>query len=444
MSLYNKSNYYLNQLFGVLGIEDLARRHRSRLKFVRELKKRFTADNIVEIYKLVGRVWPNEESIWNPLKSDKTSKALFIGSYNVIPTLNALVRHGMYSNKILFVDPLLHPAFARNQEFNPISNPTTFIDSTFKAVTILIHLHPWVRAGIAEIVQNPYHLNVEKYLKFSDLARKRIDKIPGFDALMASETQEIESEVFDQFKYGQPNHVLIQKIAEQDPSVDKEKLSEWINKGRILSPYVVDSMDKIGGQFIMHSSGLSYESAKEFCEKTNSYILTDSTARMTEIDSDRTEGRSNINRWTQIGFSVNRMDIKTLDGIDFEAVLKIRDRGYLDGVRKLMSDVWSAVPDSEHSSEASSDSFRIELKAKIAEAEREWASIDRNLMSYFSTEAFLGGGLAVISGAASFWPAMAVVAAAGALNLTQSRMQRKDFLKFYPAGSFIKKIRDES
>jgi hypothetical protein len=169
-------------------------------------------------------------------------------------------------------------------------------------------------------------------------------------------------------------------------------------------------------------------------------VLTDSQARMKEMMHQVKADATAINRWTKIGYAVDKVDVTVLDGLNLPAVCRIRNRGICDNIRKLMSDIYSEIPDAESCPTSTVGDFELELKAKISEAQKEWSSIDVDLLKVAGSEAFIGTGLAVVAGSATILPALAVAGAMG-VNLAMAHYQRKNFLKYYPAGAYIDKIR---
>src|ERR1700730_5970569 len=73
-------------------------------------KRTFTAQAVRKIYEAVVEIWPPETNIQQVLeRTGSDVSGLYIGDYHPDYVSRALVRHSIYANKILLVDPFIHP-----------------------------------------------------------------------------------------------------------------------------------------------------------------------------------------------------------------------------------------------------------------------------------------------------------------------------------------------
>ena len=81
-------------------------------------KKAFTAEAVRKIYQAVCDLWPPHTDIQSLLeRAGADVCGLYIGDYDHEYVKAALVRHSVYANKILLVDPFQHP-YILSPEYN--------------------------------------------------------------------------------------------------------------------------------------------------------------------------------------------------------------------------------------------------------------------------------------------------------------------------------------
>lgn len=91
-----------------------------------DYKKAFTPAAVRKIYEAVVEIWPQDTNIQSLLEKTRADvSGLFIGDYEPAYVSRAVVRHSIYANKILLVDPFQHPSILRNS-YNPILNPNQY------------------------------------------------------------------------------------------------------------------------------------------------------------------------------------------------------------------------------------------------------------------------------------------------------------------------------
>ena len=123
------------------------------------------------------------------------------------------------------------------------------------------------------------------------------------------------------------------------------------------------------------------------------------------------------------------------DQVDSEFACSLRKDGRLQGFRAFLRRLWSTIggtPDVNKACSLARD-FGDELTDEYHKAEAEWGQIDRDLVKQFG--ATVVGGL--ITGAFSLHIATLGFAAAGVLELLNSRMRRREFRKKVPMSVLI-------
>ena len=178
-------------------------------------------------------------------------------------------------------------------------------------------------------------------------------------------------------------------------------------------------------------------------EKTNSHIITDLSYRWKEMEFDRKSNGVHVDEWSPFSKAIQHSELKHLNGLAFEDLLKLREDGYLDDMRAFLRRVWSSCSGDDSFDKNNIENLSAELVEHINIAESEWKSIDSNIVKWFGSESIMGTAIGVSVASAGWIPAVAV-AAAGAVNLGQAARERHRFMSRYPAAFFIKSIRDKA
>ena len=122
-----------------------------------------------KIYESIVEIWPTNTNVQPLLERARADvSGLFIGDYHPDYISRALVRHSIYANKIILIDPFPHP-YVLSDEYNPILNPEQHRAQTLKNVNFYMSLMPWIDAGIVEFIRTP--ADFDRKLNFNAMRR---------------------------------------------------------------------------------------------------------------------------------------------------------------------------------------------------------------------------------------------------------------------------------
>jgi hypothetical protein len=157
-----------------------------------DYKAAFTAQAVRKIYEGVVEIWPPDTAI-QPLleRSGESVSGLYIGDYSPAYVERALVRHSTYANKILLVDPFIHP-YVMKDEFNPILHPEKYRAQTLKNVNFYRKLLPWIDAGIVEFVRTPADFDRRLNYQAIDKAQQLVERTPALKAAVAAGVEDLQ------------------------------------------------------------------------------------------------------------------------------------------------------------------------------------------------------------------------------------------------------------
>ncbi len=415
---------------------------------LQDYKSAFTPDAVKKIHEAIVEIWPHNIDIASVLSRSKADvSGLYVGEYRTDLLLRAVARHSLYANKILLIDPFIHPYIVRDN-FNPILNPEQFRTLTLRTVDTWFKLSPWIEAGLVEFIRPPSDfdrkLNWESYLiqksKFEH--NDELKRIAEESAeVMADEFKSRES--FRMLLLSAPDEYILRtfrKLKLGSATYGEKEFLEYIHEERKRDIYYLDPVSgKRRNEFFVVTSGANYVIAKMTANITGSYLVTDIPVRWKEIELDRSENRVELKEWSALAKGFHNLKLNYLGKLDLDKALKLRKEGRLETLRSFLRRLWSSASTGNPFGESNVQSLADELEAKVREAEEEWKQIDRDLIKWVGAEAAAGitalrpviesGGAEFLAGA---------IAVAGAANVVSSTLKRKGFPDKFPAGFFMK------
>lgn len=438
LSTRGKNIAFLNALASALQSEE-------RAQSWGDFKRKFTPAAVEKIYDAVAQLWPNGEDLHRVLAADRQSTTgLYVGTYEPEAIFQGVTRHCIYSDTILLVDPFLHPRRTR-EEFNPLVHPERHRASAIIAANIWLAMAPWVKAGIVKFVRVPGDFDSRLATEADAVQKLRFSAHPELQSLIERDIPQKERMTKTLGWYHvlcHPDETLLDDYRKMFPDASEADLAfflRYIQQARDAHPYYmppVFSEEGKAAEFVVQTSGASYEMAKRTALLSGSYVVTDLPSRWREIEIDRADGAIDSRRWTPIAKAFQDLGFKYLQNIPLEAALRLREEGRLEDMRGFMRKMWKACGGEEPFSDEKVVGLAAELQERVREAESEWRKIDAELLRWF-------GGLGAVAapfiaaGGATWVPAAIAAAIGGAAAVGHAQYQRSSFEKRYPAGFFL-------
>lgn len=443
LSVRGRNLLFLEQVSGALQLDKLG-----KAGTLKQYKAAFTTEAVRKIHEAVLYLWPPNLDIVAALKRVSADvSGLYIGDYGPEYIARALVRHSIYANKILLIDPFVYPAAVRD-EYDPILNPEQYRAQTLKNVNLWFALLPWIEAGIVALIRPPadfdrklnWDLMTSQTEKFEKNAKLKKASEESVDELGERHSKRL---AYQQLLLGAPDEYLRRKFVELGLGKDGlqvEEFLESIHQERDQDPDFLEPMGpKSKGQLYMMTSGASYPSAKMTANITGSYLFTDIHVRWMEIELDREEHSAENKAWAPFAKALQNSQLRYLNNLRLEHALTLRKEGRLESLRGFMKRVWKGAATENQFDSANAIHLSDELAEQIRIAEIEWKKIDAALLKIVGTAAtggLLAAGPLIAAGHAYFLAAASAVA--GAVPLIGSTIQRRSFPGRFPAAFFMK------
>ena len=376
-----------------------------------------------------------------PLSSVRVA-GLYSGTYTPEAVLRAITRHSLYSEKIFLVDPFAYGPLMR-EEFNPVIHPEQHRGNAVRNTYLWWSLAPWIEAGIVSFIRSPGDFDGSVEREAMEIEREKIADNEQLRAAIEEQTKNEMQTVgaFDQdfgeyFLLRHSNEQLLKIIKDypgENPFANDEEFLRYIQGRRDEHPYYVESVPGQTKEFLLTTSGSSYEIAKRICALGDFHIITDLRCRWLELELDFEFVRGNLHNWSPFSKSVQSANLRVLDNVPLASALRLRQERRLESMRLFLHKVWRESREAEVFAEENAVNLAAELEDKIREAEAEYKKIDRELIAWFGA----AGAALLATGVAGFIPAASASVVTGAAALARSAWQRRSFNTEFPAGFFL-------
>jgi AraC-like DNA-binding protein len=414
---------------------------------LKDYKAAFTADAVRQIHEALLELWPPEINIKQALKHMPPDvSGLYIGDYSAEYVTRAIIRHSIYANRILLIDPFIYPTSVRD-EYNPIINPAQYRAQTLRNVNLWSALLPWIDSGLVMLIRPPSDFDPRLNWDLMKAQEKKFEESAELKEATKESVDELSTRhkrgMHQQLLLGAPDSYLERKFEELHLGANGLTIDEFmksIHKEREEDPNFLEPLGpKSEAQVVTISSGASYASASMTAGITGSYLFTDIYAKWREIELDRESHSAENKVWAPFAKALQDAPFKYLNNLRLEHALRLRKEGRLESLREFLRKVWKSASSDDQYDSSNAIILAEELSEQVRNAEMEWKEIDRDLLKIVGPAAvggLLAAGPQIAAGHAAFLAAAAVIA--GAVPLVNSTMRRRSFQDRFPAAFFMK------
>ncbi len=441
LSIRGRNLHFINRIAEILQLDT------RKVKSLSDYKKGFTEKAVREIHEAIFEVWPPNSDITNILRATSEDvSGLYIGDYDLEYISRGIVRHSIYANKILVVDPFIYPRSVRD-EYNPIIEPAKYRTQTLKNVNFWLSLLPWIDSGLVEVIRTPADFDHRLNWESMQRQRKKFEETPELKEASERSIEELkerhmENQMQTHLLLSAPDSYiegLIKKLGLEKDGYTAKDFIKYVNKQRERDPNFLEPIGPgLGGQLHMMSTGTSYDIAQLTSSITKSYLVTDIYVKWREIEIDRLQNNAESRIWSPLAKAFQESPLKFLNNIQLKHALKLRKEGRLESLRGFLLRVWRQARTEEPFDEANARLFAEELRQEVSLAKEEWDKIDQDLLKITGGETgagLLAAGPLIAAGHGIFVGAAA--AAIGATTLAVAYKRRKHFPDRFPAAFFM-------
>lgn len=443
LSVRGRNLYFADRVSEILQLDT------SAVRSLKDYKAAFTAETVRKIHELILEVWPPDLDIGSILAAGAVDvSGLYIGDYDLEYISRGIVRHSIYANKILIVDPFMYPKSVRD-EFNPILAPEQHRTQTLKNVNFWFSLLPWIEAGIVEIIRTPADFDPQLSWNSLERQQKKYEENSELKAAIKVSVEEmknrhIEKQAFQHLLLSAPDSYIertIKKLGLEKDGYSAKDFLKYIKSERERDPDFLEPLrpGPSAGQLHIMSSGASYDIAQLTASMTRSYLVTDLYVKWREIELDREFHSAENKMWSPFAKALQESPLKYFNQVRLEHALRLRQEGRLESLRSFFLRVWKRARMEETFDSVNSQLLAEELREEIAKAKDEWQKIDKDILKIVGAElgaGLLAAGPLIAAGHANFLAAAGIVT--GATTLVGSLSRHKNFPDRFPAAFFMK------
>lgn len=411
-----------------------------------DFRREMSDDQVRELYKVYGWLWPLETDIISLLpKPSKQLRGLYIGETkaDLNTILRNIVRYSLYADEILIVNPFINPRILA-PKFNPVENPSQYKQDTLEMVYFLFQLAPWIESGVVSMVPNPTDFDHDLRKSVWSMAERRW-KEQGLE--LSEETiAELEprgKESLAKFMHRLPKDKLEITIRRALPNLSDKAVKNQISymyELRRNNPLLLDQEVPEDGDLQIMRYGANLELGLYMGQLTGSYLYTDRRDQWNEILSAEQESSSEPEVWSPLTDSFQSLEFNFLNKIDPGFALKLKEEGKLETFRNFLRKVWVSIDGKPSAKESlkMARNFGDELQDQYEKTKEEWSKIDKDLIKFLTgstgattiADAIIKGGMN--------WQAPALgFCINGVLSLLQARTDRKNFKQNVPLAVFL-------
>jgi hypothetical protein len=438
MTARGRNLAFLDHAAGALQLDSLA-----DIKDWRVVKRACTPEAVRKIHEAVIGFWPDEDNYYSILAQERDKESgIYIGSYEPEFIMRGITRHAIYSESIILFDPFMD-ARTIAPRFNPLLHPKKFRTATLKNLYLWLSLAPWIEAGLVKMLPSPTDFDGQLALDTIRSQQRKVENSPGMQAAL-DDSEEIMDEVASFYRTYMLLHTPDDKLAEEfgkaNPDSTHNDLTRFLDEVRAereSHPYFIAGSlgdGKEDGEFTSTTTGASFPIAKMVAGITGAHLITDISSKWYEIESDRRESGVELGKWTPFAKAFQSVEFPFLNNVPLQAALTLRREDRLQGMRGFLRKVWKEARSNDEFEESNAVELAAELRDRIAEAEKEWNGIDRDLATWVGGEAVVSAVIGIASG--EFFAAAPFILG-GVTHLLTAHSARKDFAKCYPAAFFM-------
>lgn len=336
------------------GIEDILGLNKG--KNWDDVRRELSNDQVVEIHKLYGYLWPIETDIYSLLpRPDNTLRAVYTGMLDPRVIIFFALGSVPYFDEIFIQHPFINPSQVK-PEFSPVENPHSYRFITLKNIMLLMYLQPFVEEGIVNFFPDPCCFNNQLQHQVLNMAEYRYE---------GHEINKIEADKFIKLQQEDLFRTLgvlsedrqIGMIRQAIPDISQQQLERVLryikdqNEQDPLALLQGDILDE-GGQFMICTMAPNFEIALFMAQVTGALILTDNVCRWDELKAAQFKINNQINYpWLELSELISNLEFAY--SADPEINFQNRTGGNFGEIRKTLRQIFHMAQHDKFDLEAS-------------------------------------------------------------------------------------------
>jgi hypothetical protein len=348
-------------------------------------------------------------------------RALYMGDTDANILLNTIVRHVLYVDQIIIVDPFLTLTLGDHPK-SVLNRPELWVSAIVNRALCLCAIQKWVEQSIILIIPNVFYYHPEMlqipqgYRTTPELERAFEHRIVR--DLLLSEYSENRSSMLDLLaKMGK-------KMSESERTEILAEVDQYENENPIryrldqkyFDKYFSDSQPR-SEIFVTGNGGLPLFHASDIAKKTGSFLVFDYQHLYEMLCINFNQVDNQTDSFQQLSLAFQNLDFPFLHNVPSKKALELREQGYLLSFRNYLREIWETISTTENQQLLDNKmfDFRDRLTSEYTQLEREWQQIRKDLFVSATMSGVITGLTVIAPGSISLGLA---AAAAGGFGMT--------------------------
>ncbi|HNB40584.1 MAG TPA: hypothetical protein PLG52_03725 [Anaerolineales bacterium] len=319
-----------------------------------------------------------------PRSDNNKLRGLYLGQPDVNIVLNLIVRHCLYVDQIVLIDPFMSPV-----SFGVLDMPEGWMEVLINRALCLCALEEWIKQNIVIIIPDPIYFRPEVTKIIEENASQFMEarddnkdwKFMVVRALVNEEEEHREAFLDLLERMGQNFSVEERTSLLYEASEFEKKYPIRFKLSKEFYKKYFDDVNK-HGQVLDFSTGTSLIAAPYIAEAMGAFLLFEHRHHFDEIRNKFKENQSSgSSRLQKIAIAFQQLDFPFLHNVPLTEALELRQKGYLSRFRVYLKDLWdlSSSKLQEKDLNDQFQEFSDRLKSEYEVVQQEWGNIKKEL-----------------------------------------------------------------
>ncbi len=354
-------------------------------------------------------------------------RALYRGTPDANILLNIIIRHTLYVDQILIVDPFLTLNF--NGPRGVLNKPEIWVSGLINQALCLCALEDWIELGLLLIFPNvfyyhPERLKIPESLQITDKQSKASEE-KLIRNMLLGESPENRNSLLDVIARMEKN-ITDNERAQLLEDVDRYEHENPI-RFKLPSNYFRKHFAKsetFSEVHISSSGGLPIIHAPEIATETGSFLIFEHQFEYEILCGNMEQGDKKIDSLQQLSLAFQNLDFPFLHNVPSKKALELREQGYLLSFRIYLRDCWQVITTTNDQQllDTKIAEFRERLTSEYKILENDWRQIRKDLF----TSAVITGAVTGLTVVASGSILLGVVSTLASTTATPASQSIKD------------------
>lgn len=314
-----------------------------------DVSSKITHSKIKETYKYFAKLFPLGVNYLEELEKYKSEfSSIHYATLKGHRIIDEVVRFSLYSDKIIVFHPLQNPAIT-DQKMDPRQNGKLWLPDFIDALFFYIIIQKWVKAGIVELIINPYEYDFRLRDEIDLKVRQRLLNI-NFEDLQRIESEgalrNIAEQLAKDFKNDPKEKTVSNLLKMSNPRFTEKEADDFADRIIEYRPLINPIWESINKKRLYNKNGTitptkgggPLESLLLLSEVTGGKIYTPSETNWYQI---KQMGLNDF--WLKTNHLYSKIPLPFLNSVDTDFALNLRKDDRLSGVRQELHKIYSEL-----------------------------------------------------------------------------------------------------